>query len=76
MLKKFPKLIKTRTLGLGESDSRQRSRSVYSEGNVYRQHHIDVDESPFEMNDEHHQHAGQQNLNAVAPPNSLEILFK
>ena len=44
LLKKCPKFVKTRTLRVGQNDSHhQRSRSVYSEGNVYRQHHVDVD---------------------------------
>ena len=70
LFKKFPKLIKTKTSRVtGDyDDHHRRSRSVYSEGNVYKQLHIDVDESPFELHDEHPP-AGQSNINL--PTNSL-----
>lgn len=75
LFKKNPKLIKTKTSRVtgDNEDHHRRSRSVYSEGNVYKQLHIDVDEIPFELHDDH-QPATQTNVNV--PTNSLEMLFK
>lgn len=69
--KNYPKLIKTKTLKINEiDDPNVRQRSVYSQGNVATQRHIiDVDFSPFELNEELHLQG--QNHHMVTPINSL-----